>query len=52
MYFANSQSKILHYAGCHHIDRISDEFLDAITGGLVTSMKTMTDAFSAWGEEE
>ena len=30
----------------------SDEFLDAITGGLVTSMKTMTDAFSAWGEEE
>ena len=24
MYFANSQSKILHYAGCHHIDRISD----------------------------
>ena len=31
---------------------VSDEFLDAITGGLVTSMKTMTDAFSAWGEEE
>lgn len=30
----------------------SDEFLDAITGGLVTSMKAMTDAFSAWGEEE
>ena len=30
----------------------SDELLDAITGGLVTSMKTMTDAFSAWGEEE
>ena len=24
MYFANSQSKILHYAGCHHIDRICD----------------------------
>ena len=37
---------------------IVDEFeegsdtVDAITGGLVSSMKTMSDAFSAWDEEE
>jgi len=36
------------------VDNIDEsvDFLDAITGGLVTSMQTMSDAFSAWEEEE
>lgn len=36
------------------VDELEDgsDIVDAITGGLVTSMKTMNDAFSAWDEEE
>ena len=36
------------------VDQIESEsdIIDAITGGLVTSMKNMDEAFSAWDEEE
>lgn len=36
------------------VDQLDGEsdIIDAITGGLVTSMKNMDEAFSAWDEEE